>query len=356
MKGLLKKAVTAFLVLAVLASQTACSDSNNKNEKSDKDTTTTTTTTAQTEATTTTPEEVTTTTPPEEPPVEADDYNPAMWKLSDDNGNVMYMLGSMHILDEADYPIPDKVIDAYNLCDSVAVECDVVNVDMEESLAMAAYLVYPDGTFITDHVSDEAYQAMKSLLQEYDLFSPLYTMYNPFMFQSLISTGAATAAGYVAEGYDMYFIKLAELDGKEVLEVEGIALQSEKAFSADEATMNAIAKSYIGITAQELEDSMVELHEAWRTGTLEEYFEGYTMEDDGTDLSVFTEEELELIENYNAQLLEGRNYYMADRAEEMLASGDTVFYIVGAAHYYGDEGLVELLKQRGYTVEEYYND
>lgn len=352
MKGLLKNGISVLIILAIIILFNSCA----KQEDSTEEKTTTTTQASQTEITTTEPEEVTTTTPAEVPPVEADDYNPAMWKLSDDNGNVMYMLGSMHMINDGDYPIPDKVMDAYNLCDSVAVECDVVNIDMEESIAMASYLVYPDGTFITDHVSDEAYQAMKSLLQEYDLFSPLYTLYNPFMFQSLISTGAATAAGFTAEGYDMHFIKLAEADSKDVLEVEGIALQSEKAFSADEATMNAIAKTYIGITTEELEQSMVELHEAWRTGALEEYFESYTMEDDGTDISIFTEEELALVEDYNAQLLEGRNYYMADRAEEMLASGDTVFYIVGAAHYYGEEGLVELLTQRGYTVEEYYND
>jgi len=42
---------------------------------------------------------------------------------------------------------------------------------------------------------------------------------------------------------------------------------------------------------------------------------------------------------------------MADRAEEYLAEGGTGFYVVGAAHIVGEGALVELLRDRGYTVE-----
>jgi uncharacterized protein YbaP (TraB family) len=40
---------------------------------------------------------------------------------------------------------------------------------------------------------------------------------------------------------------------------------------------------------------------------------------------------------------------MADRGEPILARGN-VFMAVGALHLIGDEGLVELLRKKGYTV------
>ena len=41
-----------------------------------------------------------------------------------------------------------------------------------------------------------------------------------------------------------------------------------------------------------------------------------------------------------------------DKAMEYLASGDTVFFAVGAAHMANDAGLVKLLADAGFTVEQ----
>jgi uncharacterized protein YbaP (TraB family) len=40
---------------------------------------------------------------------------------------------------------------------------------------------------------------------------------------------------------------------------------------------------------------------------------------------------------------------MADRAEPMLAKGN-VFMAVGALHLVGDQGVIELLRQKGYKA------
>lgn len=50
-------------------------------------------------------------------------------------------------------------------------------------------------------------------------------------------------------------------------------------------------------------------------------------------------------------MLIDRNLGMADFVEDALASGDEVFVCVGAAHVVGKDALVELLRERGYTVE-----
>jgi uncharacterized protein YbaP (TraB family) len=47
-----------------------------------------------------------------------------------------------------------------------------------------------------------------------------------------------------------------------------------------------------------------------------------------------------------------RNRRWLPQIEKMLAEGDGTMIVVGAAHLVGKEGVIELLKQRGYTVEQ----
>ncbi len=50
-------------------------------------------------------------------------------------------------------------------------------------------------------------------------------------------------------------------------------------------------------------------------------------------------------------LLEGRNPGMADKIAGYLAGSDPVFVIIGAAHVVGKDGVIELLKKRGFLVK-----
>jgi uncharacterized protein YbaP (TraB family) len=53
------------------------------------------------------------------------------------------------------------------------------------------------------------------------------------------------------------------------------------------------------------------------------------------------------------QMLTRRNHRMVERMEPFFNQG-RVFVAVGALHLVGDEGLISLLRQRGYTVNRIY--
>ena len=107
-------------------------------------------------------------------------------------------------------------------------------------------------------------------------------------------------------------------------------------------------------TADTYGDDLGELYELWLSGDRDTFWE-YLAEENEEELSEdysYTEEQIALIEDYNRRLLDDRNLGMLDRAVEYLGSGQTVFFAVGAAHMANDIGLVRLLTDAGYTVEE----
>jgi uncharacterized protein YbaP (TraB family) len=54
------------------------------------------------------------------------------------------------------------------------------------------------------------------------------------------------------------------------------------------------------------------------------------------------------------KLLGQRNLYMADRIDRLMGEGGVLFVGVGLLHLLGDNGLPQLLAQRGYLVERVY--
>jgi hypothetical protein len=52
------------------------------------------------------------------------------------------------------------------------------------------------------------------------------------------------------------------------------------------------------------------------------------------------------------RLLDGRNSNLADRIDELHASGKQVFVAVGSLHMFGPTGLPTLMEKRGYRVEQ----
>jgi len=53
------------------------------------------------------------------------------------------------------------------------------------------------------------------------------------------------------------------------------------------------------------------------------------------------------------KLLYERNNTMATRIEGFLKAGGRYFVVVGAGHLVGKKGIIELLKKKGYPVEQW---
>ena len=94
----------------------------------------------------------------------------------------------------------------------------------------------------------------------------------------------------------------------------------------------------------------VELFDLWCRGDEAEIEESFAKEEEEDE--DLTEEEKALVEEYNHAMMVKRNAEMVEKAKEYMASDQTVFMAVGLAHLMGEDGLLNCLRQAGYSVEQ----
>lgn len=280
------------------------------------------------------------------------DVTPLLYKISDENGNCVWLLGTIHIGKDSFYPLPDYVLDAYNGAEALAVECDInaFENDLEAQTAAIMPLLYLDNTKIFDYVSEEVYETGVEVMTELGFYNELMDFYKPIMWYSYIENAMTELAGGDYDlGIDQYFLDNAYDTGKEILEVESVQFQYELLANYSDKLQALLLEDILYAYKEELDiynEDINELMNMWARGDEEELTEYMNAEP-----QYETYEERMLYEEYNSALVTDRNIDMADFAEEMLKNGKEVFICVGAAHVIGNDAMVELLTQRGYTVE-----
>ncbi|EGC01791.1 TraB/GumN family protein [Ruminococcus albus] len=276
------------------------------------------------------------------------DITPAMWKVNCDNGAVVTLVGSMHALEESDYPLPQKMMDAFNDSDILAVEADLASGDsitFQSALLASMYYDDPDDS-LDKHISKEAYDALSDYLAQFSLDLSMYKHTRPWAVGNIADTIAMQESGLSGDiGIDRYFLDKAREDGKEIFEVEGIEFQMDLLMNFSDDIYDMLFRGYKGKTKEDQLELLMTTHEAWATGDTD------TIEKIDSEEKEVSETDAALMEEYSNQFLYDRNKVMTEAAENFINEGKDVFFIVGAAHFVGEKGIIALLENDGYTVE-----
>ncbi|MBE6643499.1 MAG: TraB/GumN family protein [Ruminococcaceae bacterium] len=276
---------------------------------------------------------------------------PALYKVTDNEGHVIWLFGSIHVGRENFYPLPSYVMDAFNSSDAAAFEFDLVAAENDYSaqIDMAMALMYKDGSTIKDHVSEEVYQAAVEILKENNMYSSLLDMYMPIMWSSSIDMFLTEKSGLDSNlGIDRHLLNLSKENGKEILEVESMEYQTDMMANFSGGLQELLLEVSVG-AYKNYDESVSELYalvEAWGSGD-EGKITAILYEEEEFE----SEEEKALYEEYSNALIVERNNNMTVYAENALKSGKEVFICVGAAHIVGDGAIAENLRELGYTVE-----
>ncbi len=274
---------------------------------------------------------------------------PAMWKVTSDDGKEIYMMGSIHVADKAVENMPDYFENIYSKCNALAFEIDISEFtdNLSESLQLMKSLMYTDGTTIKDHISNDTYKKSVQVLKDNNMYSSAYDYFMPVFWTSLIENVIYKESGLSTEyGVDTVLTERAKKDKKKLLEVESAEFQVDLLSGFSDSIQEMLLQQYAADNAIEEQTKAInDLYSEWKKGTFDAESTGAE-----ADTSGLSEEELKIYEEYNKAMLIDRNIGMADKAEEYMNSSDKVLLVVGSAHFYGDDGILKLMENRGYTV------
>lgn len=288
------------------------------------------------------------------PHADSDGIHPMLFHVTGENGQEMYLFGTIHVGDERTDVAMQKLAPILERCDALAVEFDIVayEKDLTSQVEAMTQFVSEDGSTVDQHMPAELYAQSSALLEEAGLMPNVMKYYNLSMWSQLVDQAALLTKSdlNLNAGMDRALINFSYEKQIEVRDVESPALQyGLLAGFSDELNLLLIENTMKNL--EHYGDAVDKLYDAWAEGDYDHIMA--VLEEEDTDAAdELSEEQQALVDDYNNRMLTQRNLGMRNRAVEWLTAGDKVFFAVGAAHLVDEDGLVELLRAAGYQVEQ----
>ena len=286
---------------------------------------------------------------------ETDGPTPLMWKVTDTLGHHLYLFGTIHVGDKRNETVLTRVSSVLDSCDALAVEFDMVAYEKNTQQAMEDMIPYvlTDGSDITDYMPEDLYKRASELVQQDGIDPGILEIYNLAMWSQIVDNAVQDIYSDLDSEYamDSLLIHHAYKKNLPVLDVESASFQMALLNSFENELYLLMIQSTLD-SMDTYNDDLNELYEYWLSGDRETFWEYLANDIDEEGTEEYTKEQLALVEDYNRKLVDERNLGMRDKALEYLASGDTVFFAVGAAHMANEAGLVQLMIDAGCTVEQ----
>lgn len=266
---------------------------------------------------------------------------PLLWKVSDGD-NAVYLLGSFHLLKQDDYPVSPDIEQALAASDKVVFEVtpeEMLDPAMGQKFLAAAG--YADGRTLSQVLPPALREKFNRILAQRGASIAQFEGYEPWFVNLSLLLGVSQQMGFRSDhGLDQYLMQQAAAKGKATGGLESIDLQLKVLDSTPMNEQVMALKEFLD-KPSEMPGMLDDLHGAWRDGDL-------------ARLDTLTREDLreKTPQTYRIINVE-RNDAWVPQIQLMLdgvKKGDTLV-VVGALHLLGDDGVVEKLRAKGYTVE-----
>ncbi len=268
--------------------------------------------------------------------------NAFLWKLEKEDASA-YILGSIHVANKQFYPLNTEIEAAFESCPVLAVE---VNINEMDPLAMTGIVMekafYKDGDTLKNHISEEIYNVLEKKLEEFGLDLNSLNQSKPWFIAMMISNLELQKLGFdPSYGIDQHFLDLAAEEKRKVVELESFDFQIRLLEQFTDKDQELFL-SYELISEETTKQGLDDLVSAWKEGDaprMEELL--YKPLTENPDFLPVYE-----------KLFYNRNIAMAGKIEEYLKTKQCHFVVVGSGHLIGEQGIIALLKEKGYKIKQ----
>lgn len=271
----------------------------------------------------------------------ADVPKPLLWKVSDADNSV-YLLGSFHLLKPTDYPLAASTDAAF--ADAKTVVFEVPPAELDDPALPVRFLkagLRGDGTTLQSALPRATWKKLEAYGPANGLSVERLQTFEPWLVSLFISSIEMSKQGLDKDlGLDKHFSKLAAANGKRT---EGLESSDDQIALFDGMTQSE-QLALLQDTLDELDDSAAHidaLHALWRAGD-----SGKLFEETGAGMK-------KKYPSLYARINTDRNRAWLPQVQKLLddSRSDDALVVVGSIHLLDSDGLVAMLKAKGYRVE-----
>jgi len=260
-----------------------------------------------------------------------------LWEVSKADTESVYLFGTIHSEDPAVLQLPEPVQQAFESSQIVVLE---MLLDMEAMLYSSTAMLMMDGRLLSELIGEPLFRQVATAIRTRGIQEPVLERMKPWAAAVTLSM-PVQETGQVL---DAALYQDALQQNKAVYGLETVQEQLNIFESLSEADQVALLKDAVE-NFPEIDAMHAELLAAYKQRDL-----GGLMALNETSMKTGDQR---LAEEFQQNLIVDRNHRMVERMREYLQQG-SAFVAVGALHLPGEEGLLNLLEQQGYTVRRVY--
>lgn len=258
-----------------------------------------------------------------------------LWKISG-NGlkSPSYLFGTMHLICEDKYLWTESMKAALENSNELILEMDLNDPKMQ--IELAKNMMLPQGQKLSDYFSESEFEKFKSFAQVHLKQYPMMVLekMKPSAIMTMLSSTAFTCSE--TRSYEMELMKYASQNQLKVRGLETIEDQIKALDAGDSTSIINYIVEVVNSNGKNGQEEIIIMMEKYSQQDISG-MEKIISQSDNAAMNTIT-------------LLKNRNENWIKLLKEWLPE-NALFIAVGAAHLSGPNGVIELLKKEGYTVE-----
>ena len=261
---------------------------------------------------------------------------PFLWKVEGAKAT-HYFVGSVHLLPQQAQPLPQALEQAYLHSAALVFESDVEKLS-DPQVQMQLLEAAQSARDLKSEVGMALYQRVRKRAVEMNMPPTFCDSYRAWFCSMTLEVLNFQKQGFESElGIDQQLYGRAAQDSKDVRWLEPL----EQHLGLFTGMPPKLSAEFLSATLDEMDEGVVS---------------------PATLLKLWQDNDLAAVEKMNAEmksehpaayerLLAGRNRNWLPQLAGMLKGSTPLLIVVGAAHYAGPDGLIALLKSRGYVLQ-----
>jgi len=261
-----------------------------------------------------------------------------LWKVTTPQ-NTVYLLGSIHMLEEKHFPLRRPIYEALQRAKHVVFEVNPASLaQAESSLTMLKMGVFTNGETLSNQLSPNGFAVAKTQLQNRGYDIEQFNRFKPWFLALTITSVELQKLGFNPDiGVDNHLYDMAQKQGKGIHGLETFEDQMS-------IFNNMSPKTQELFVLQSLTE--LSLIESEINGLMRSWVQG-----NAKGLEVMLNSMKQFPAVFQA-LITNRNQKWMPQIQSFLGKRDNYLVVVGSLHLLGKGGLLEMLKQKGYAVDQ----